>query len=255
MLMFNKEKKIIQTADRIGNLNEELNSLSWGRVEEIALELSENSNNAIRECARELLSIAHANINLHNKLGEFDPQLYYRDAQPSEQSSSVFDEIPVKNTTDDECSVSDIGKPSVCALGAKERSQIDELFKFLDTERNNYVAPSGPNEPYDVHGELLPKSEALDEVEDHSEQTRETPRENDVLDKPSLVEDEQGGSVDETKIPSEQTVRAAQINDAETDALSHFAKIKHISESRDGKLCLFEDADGHLVAVKSSRLV
>ena len=63
MLMFNKEKKIIQTADRIGNLNEELNSLSWGRVEEIALELSENSNNAIRECARELLSIAHANIN------------------------------------------------------------------------------------------------------------------------------------------------------------------------------------------------
>ena len=76
-----------------------------------------------------------------------------------------------------------------------------------------------------------------------------------MLDKPSLVEDEQGGSVDETKIPSEQTVRAAQINDAETDALSHFAKIKHISESRDGKLCLFEDADGHLVAVKSSRLV
>ena len=33
-----------------------------------------------------------------------------------------------------------------------------------------------------------------------------------------------------------------------------FASFKHVCESRDGKLCLFEDSLGHLIAVRSSRL-
>lgn len=32
------------------------------------------------------------------------------------------------------------------------------------------------------------------------------------------------------------------------------ATFKHVCDGRDGKLCLFEDADGHLVVVRSSRL-
>jgi hypothetical protein len=32
------------------------------------------------------------------------------------------------------------------------------------------------------------------------------------------------------------------------------AQIKLLYESRDGRLCLFEDADGHVTAVRSSRL-
>ena len=33
------------------------------------------------------------------------------------------------------------------------------------------------------------------------------------------------------------------------------AKITLLYESRDGKLCLFEDANGHLTAVRASKLV
>ena len=33
------------------------------------------------------------------------------------------------------------------------------------------------------------------------------------------------------------------------------ARITLLYESRDGKLCLFEDAEGHLVAVRAARLV
>lgn len=33
------------------------------------------------------------------------------------------------------------------------------------------------------------------------------------------------------------------------------AKITLLYESRDGKMCLFEDAEGHLVAVRASLLV
>lgn len=32
------------------------------------------------------------------------------------------------------------------------------------------------------------------------------------------------------------------------------AQITFLYESRDGKLCLFEDADGHLTAVRASKL-
>ena len=37
-------------------------------------------------------------------------------------------------------------------------------------------------------------------------------------------------------------------------APAEVATFKHLCAGRDGKLCLFEDADGHLVAVLASRL-
>ena len=40
----------------------------------------------------------------------------------------------------------------------------------------------------------------------------------------------------------------------DTAATNTPARIKLLYESRDGRLCLFEDADGHVTAVRSSRL-
>lgn len=41
-------------------------------------------------------------------------------------------------------------------------------------------------------------------------------------------------------------------SDARHDA---FARFRHLYESRDGGLCVFEDEHGHLVAVDASKLV
>ena len=59
---------------------------------------------------------------------------------------------------------------------------------------------------------------------------------------------------DDSKHASEE--QFAQKSDSSfSPALSNtFASFKHVCESRDGKLCLFEDSLGHLIAVRSSRL-
>ena len=53
--------------------------------------------------------------------------------------------------------------------------------------------------------------------------------------------------------PSRQGARERSENAGEPSGQTP-ASIKLIYESRDGKLCLFEDRDGHITAVRSARL-
>ena len=53
---------------------------------------------------------------------------------------------------------------------------------------------------------------------------------------------------------SEFPNRKSQQRPTETPVSTTIAKITLLYESRDKKLCLFEDAAGHLTAVRASRL-
>ena len=51
------------------------------------------------------------------------------------------------------------------------------------------------------------------------------------------------------------TETAADKNVPESKPCDNPARIKLLYESRDGRLCLFEDAEGHLTAVRAEKLV
>ena len=44
-------------------------------------------------------------------------------------------------------------------------------------------------------------------------------------------------------------------NEAAKETMAPLARITLLYESRDGRFCLFEDAEGHLAAVDASKLV
>lgn len=54
---------------------------------------------------------------------------------------------------------------------------------------------------------------------------------------------------------SSATLRADDVDAAGSSPAAPIAGIKLLYESRDGRFCLFEDAEGHLAAVDASRLV
>ena len=59
---------------------------------------------------------------------------------------------------------------------------------------------------------------------------------------------------DSTAFASESHDMPELIDSPVLSAFPRVATFKHLCDGRDGKLCLFEDADGHLVAVRASRL-
>ena len=70
--MFKKstEIRVARDVDKIVSIKEDLDSVSWGPVIEIAKSLQEEQNEPMQqELGRELLSIAHANMSLITKFG------------------------------------------------------------------------------------------------------------------------------------------------------------------------------------------
>lgn len=66
----NRMKQMIREADRIVSLKQDMDSLSWGRVQEIAKELQDGpSTQQVEELGRELAVIAQINLSMFSRMG------------------------------------------------------------------------------------------------------------------------------------------------------------------------------------------
>ena len=94
----NRMKQMIREADRIVSLKQDMDSLSWGRVQEIAKELQEGpSKEAAEELGRELAVIAQVNLSMFSRMGVI-PQTMWATNQPAPTAANAAGIV----VTDDE---------------------------------------------------------------------------------------------------------------------------------------------------------
>ena len=85
----NRMKQMIREADRMVSLKQDMDSLSWGRVQEIAKELQEGpSREAAEELGRELAVIAQVNLSMFSRMGVI-PQTMWATNQPAPAAANA----------------------------------------------------------------------------------------------------------------------------------------------------------------------
>ncbi len=236
------EKRIAREADKATSLKEDLDAFSWGRVMDIGRQLQAGQDaRAVAAFGAELTAIAQTNISLALRLGIDSEQLENRMlASGMEVIEGGLAEaaITTKQETD----------ADVCCVTANEvaaRGQAVEEELFEPQEPSDALLFSSTNESpvapvYPSSAENSAPQVAFDE-----EPETETPEQPDAVVQPTCqrkVDDE----------PDEDGQSAVISSKGSRD--DSFARFRNLYESRDGSLCVFEDDQGHLVAVDSSKL-
>lgn len=246
------EKRIVREADRIVSMKENIDALSWGRVLALGKELQRaHPHGAEAALARELIGIAQSNLSLTSRLGidphPADEQIMASGVEMVEgglAEAALLTHHQVSSRDDaaggaerpflpnaavgeavrkgDAGEMSDVdGDPG---LGVCRSVGFEGVFDFrLDFDPDEGVAVN-----QSMPGQCAEASHGLDEGASALTQEPSCP----VADAMRQTAGGQDGSFAEAKL----------------------ARFCSLYESRDGGLCLFEDDQGHLVAVDASKL-
>ena len=152
-----KMKQMIREADKIVSSKQDMDSLSWGRVQEIAKELQDSqSAEAARELGRELAVIAQINLSMFSRMGVV-PQTMWASNQPAPTAANAVGVV----MTDDE------SKPVVLPSGMEviEGGLVEAVLENpeLATVPLNPVSPT-PGSPVEdeLQNALAEESAFLD---------------------------------------------------------------------------------------------
>lgn len=142
--MFNKssEKRVAKEVDKIVSMKENLDSVSWGRVMEIAKQLQEDPDkDKQEEWSKELLSIAQSNMSLLTKIG----------VNESTGTGNVIasgiethtDDIYLKSKISTEQASRPESKQTNSAQPVEELTVNDLISEEMPGEKANTLMPSG----------------------------------------------------------------------------------------------------------------
>ena len=202
--------------DAFRSREEEENLRAWERVVEIADELGKCSDSAAVHAVKELRELAHKRLSFADELGFSEQEMESCETA----SGMIVASEGVASTSEG----SSLAASATYAVGADcaatsvsfSAAALDDAEMFDGDELEEAVLPSGLRAADDVSPDEATVFTASD-----SSAGNEIPELLDVPARPAPAE---------------------------------VATFKHLCAGRDGKLCLFEDADGHLVAVRASRL-
>lgn len=202
--------------DAFRSREEEENLRAWERVVEIADELGKCDDSAAVRAMKELQELAHKRLSFADELGFSEQEMESCETA----SGMIVASEGVASTSEG----SSLAASATCAVGADcaatsvsfSAAALDDAEMFDGDELEEVVLPSSLRAADDVSPDEATVFTASD-----SSAGNEIPELLDVPARPAPAE---------------------------------VATFKHLCTGRDGKLCLFEDADGHLVAVRASRL-
>lgn len=291
MLRRNTEKKIIIEADDLASRKENLDVLSWRRIIEIAKRIQGRVlDEEVQDLTRELISIAQANTTLSKKLNIATSESFV-DLPPSEHTSakprSVVRDV-VENANPgfsaagmplfDEPSYIDEGVQSTgfTETGSKEgashtaspdSSSCSPLSPHIPSPGSSIPSSYGGDEESSPGLKYVSKNEVLEKqitteeqvtAEEHGaaeeriilEDTRPAQDDENLEDLRSAREDK---SLEDTK--QSQEGETPYTPSAEMPySKEELANFSLIYTSRDGSLSMFQDKEGHLVSVDTSKL-
>lgn len=202
--------------DAFRSREEEENLRAWERVVEIADELGKCDDSGVEHAMKELQELAHKRLSFADELGFSE-----EDLESCETASGmIVASEGVASTSEG----SSLAARATCAAGADcaatsvsfSAAALDDAEMFDGDELEEVVLPSNLRS-----ADAVSPDEATVFTASDSSAGNEIPELLDVPARPAPAE---------------------------------VATFKHLCAARDGKLCLFEDADGHLVAVRASRL-
>lgn len=263
------EKRVAREAERIVSLKEDLDVRSWSRVLEIGRLLERADDETLAERGSELVSIAQSNLSLRSRLGvglqASSAQMMASGMEVLEGGLAaaalngvrgggvVADGDASESATDarDE-GAADAGAVADGGAAGEELSAVvgSEAKEEPDAARIAAAAVSegeGPESwgqsegvpPCSVSGSSFVQEavrEVVEGIVDGGEGGAEDPE-------GSAEEPEGFSPAGEGVLPAPAPTR-----------VERFARFRHLYESRDGGLCVFEDEHGHLVAVDASKL-
>lgn len=217
--------------DAFRSREEEENLRAWERVVEIADELGKCDDSAAVRTGKELQELAHKRLSFADELGFSEQEM-----ESCETASGMI------VATEGVASASEgLGSAAraACAAGADcvatsasfSAAVLDDAEMFDGDELEEAVLPSSLRS-----ADAASPDDSTAFAAGHSAAGG-------VFGVGSAASDSAAGN----EIPELLDVPARP-------APAEVATFKHLCAGRDGKLCLFEDTDGHLVAVRASRL-
>ena len=255
------ERRIAREADKIISLKEDVDALSWGRVLEIGRRLQAlMPEGEGGELAREVVGIAQANLSLEAKLG-IEPGLSGAGAMASgmraaEGGCAASPAAAASRTVADsaalDASAAAAAPPALvvpvasAASAALDASPVPTPLAASAAPALSPAFAASAASP--VAGSFSSVGET-DAIEDELAAFFENPSQP-VSSIPFEALQEEGDCEPE---PEPEPLDPAPALSAASPK-RRFARFRHLYESRDGGLCVFEDESGHLVAVDASRL-
>lgn len=255
-----KEKRAMREANKIVSLKEDMDVVSWERVLEIGKLLQEEDGR--ERCAAlgsELVEVAHSNLSLYSRFGiEPAPSAHVMpsgievlegglaeaalEEHLAAQAEGLEDGAAGEGSTAREISVPVHPEQ----LFSKTRS-----IESLRSEQS-WDELLGSNADEEIRQPEAPADEPVDEPSDEPE-TAPT-----LLDSTGTSDSEDAESVQSPVQASEESpaefAGQQRVASEPQHAGARFARFRTLYESRDHSLCVFEDENGHLVAVDSSKL-
>lgn len=236
------EKRIAREADKATSLKEDLDAFSWGRVMDIGRQLQAGQDaRAVAAFGAELTAIAQTNISLALRLGIDSEQLENRMlASGMEVIEGGLAEAAITTKQETDADVCCVTANEVAARG---QAVEEELFE--------------PQEPSDIL--LFCSANESSVVPAHSSSVDLSAPRVAVDEEPEIDAREQ---LDAAVRPTYQRGVDGESDEGDRSVVisskgsrdDSFARFRNLYESRDGSLCVFEDDQGHLVAVDSSKL-
>ena len=216
--------------DAFRSREEEENLRAWERVVEIADELGKCDDSAAARAMKELQELAHKRLSFADELGFSEQEMESCETA----SGMIVASEGVASTSEG----SSLAASATCAVGddcaatsvSFSAAALDDAEMFDGDELEEVVLPSSLRAANDC---VAASGEVLAPVADACAAGR--------------VAGPAATGAAGNEIPELLDVPARP-------APAEVATFKHLCAGRDGKLCLFEDADGHLVAVRASRL-
>lgn len=226
------EKRIMREVDKVVSMKEDVDAMSWGRVLEIGRQLQTESSDEDRAVlGRELIGIAQSNVLMRARLGIEDPPSDDHDDHDDHDDCAMASEIEAHEHGLAEASASftemllSDGEPEFeLEFEPDEGPMLDHSLFHERADRPYSEVVSPPD-----HEDEMPS--ASDEPEAAFQRVRDG----------------------ESSSPSD----GSEMSDVESGPKqqpSRFGCFHNLYESKDGSLCVFEDEQGHLIAVDSSRL-
>lgn len=217
--------------DAFRSREEEENLRAWERVVEIVDELGKCDDFAVTHAVKELQELAHKRLSFADELGFSEQEM-----ESCETASGMI--VATEGTASASEGLGSAAS-ATCAAGADcvatsvsfSAAALDDAEMFDGDELEEAVLPLNLKSA-DV---VSPVEATVFAASDSSASG--------VFGVGAAAGDSAAGN----EIPELLDVPARP-------APAEVATFKHLCAGRDGKLCLFEDADGHLVAVRASRL-
>ena len=217
------ERRIARDADRIVALKEDLDALSWGRVLEIGRRLQELAlGEEVGGLAQELAGIARSNISLEAKLG----------IEPNRTGSKTL----ASGVRVIEGGLAEVSAGADMPLDEPSFDDLEPFQDSFDEELRSFF--EDPDQPAEAA-----VSTALVEEGKPAAEREELAVNADLDVSAQTAEREQSPTEKDSGAPEQEAPKG------------RFATFHNLYSSRDGGLCLYEDENGHLIAVDSSKLV